>query len=146
MRAAALFLVSLAACTVPDSDDVIVRLYDFELFQATVQPVIANSCGNPSCHGRPERAFSIFSQRNWRLDADQLYLPTPLSDEELEHNFISASLQVDDGDDLRQSLLLLKPLGDVANTYHGGGTVFADQTDRSYRAILAWIESGPHEQ
>ncbi|MCP4446871.1 MAG: hypothetical protein GY811_16205 [Myxococcales bacterium] len=142
MRIVAILLMSLFACTGPESGDVPVQLYDFEVFESTVQPIIADKCGNPSCHGRPERAFSIFSERNWRLDDDQLYLPEPLSEEELENNFISTCMQIHDGNDFSDSLLLLKPLGDVAGTYHGGGTIFEDETDRSYRAIMGWLESG----
>ena len=141
---AVLMTMMLAGCSAPESGEVAVALYDHEVFATTVQPIIADKCGNPSCHGRPERAFSIFSERNWRLDYDELYLPVPLSEEELEHNLISTCLQIDE-DGSSQSFLLLKPLGDAAGTYHGGGVIFSE-TDRSYRAILSWIESGPDEE
>lgn len=146
MRGAAILLIVVAGCTSPDSGEEEIPLLDYEFFATTVQPILGAKCGNPSCHGRAERAFSIFSQRNWRNDERELFLSTPLSEEEMEHNFISSSLQVDARYIASESFLLLKPLGDLADTYHGGGIIFSDETDRSYRTLLNWIENGSNAQ
>ena len=131
-----------SACSLPDGDEEAVRWLDYEQFAVDVQPILAEHCGNPSCHGRPDRAFSLYSHRNWRVDPDELFLPSPLTSDELAHNYTSACVQSSETDNPEDTMLLLKPLGDVSGTYHGGGTLFADTTDRSYRIVLNWLESG----
>jgi len=140
---ALLVLAALAvACSVPASDDVEVRWLGYDDFVESVQPVLARACGNPSCHGRPERALSIYSTERWRADRDRLFLVEPLTATELEHNYTASCVLVTEAGLPAEALLLRKPLGSRAGVYHGGGDVFDGVTDRDYRKLLQWVEKG----
>lgn len=137
--------IALAACGAVDRDDVAVRWLDYDVFVTEVQPVLAEKCGNPSCHGRAERAFSIYSHRNWRQDPAALYLPDALTSDELAHNYEASCVLVSEVAAPQETLLLKKTLGNSAGIYHGGGAIF-DESDRWYRILLAWVEKGWTEQ
>ncbi len=131
----------LFACEEPGSENVAVRWLDYEVFVEDVQPVLAEMCGNPSCHGRPDRAFSIYSQRNWREDPDLLFRPDELSSAELNHNYEGSCVLVSEAAGAEDTLLLKKSLGKAAGVYHGGGAVL-EESDRSYRILLDWVKKG----
>ena len=149
MRAAPLALVVAiasplwsAGCTNQSSETEDVRWLDYGRFRTSVQPILAERCGNSSCHGRPERPLSIYSPRRWRADASRTHLDEPLSDAELDQNYTVSCVFADTGATPAGSLLLEKALGATGGRYHGGGVVFDGRTDRGYRAILSWIEEG----
>lgn len=110
---------------------------DREAFAAKVQPILIESCANPTCHGRPERGLSIYAPKRFRADPSRTHLDEPLTDEELEHNFCAASALVN-GDDVDASLLLRKAIGEHSGSYHGGGVVLDGVDDRRYRTLRAW--------
>jgi len=132
----------LGACAAPDPQEVPVRWLSLERFRVDVQPILAESCGNPSCHGRSDRPLSLYSVRGWRLDPAHTYLPEPLTEEEQVHNYTMSCVFVSEAASPEESLLLLKPLGASADRYHGGGVVFDGDSDRDYRTVLDWIEEG----
>lgn len=138
MAAAAL----LAACSVPVEDATAVRWLDADAFEADVQPILAARCGNPSCHGRPDRPFAVYSPLQWRADAARTHLPEPLTDDELAHNYTAACVFVTEAGWPDDALLLRKPLAEAAGTYHGGGPVFDGTSDDDYRTVRAWVEGG----
>jgi hypothetical protein len=148
MRTAAVIAVLLAGalqgsgCALPEADDQHVVWLDFPRYVAEVQPVLAARCGNPSCHGRPDRPFSIYSPLQWRADPARTYLREPLSEAELVANHAVACVLVTGAAAPEEALLLRKALGDAAGTYHGGGAAFDGPTDRDYRTVLGWIEAG----
>jgi hypothetical protein len=138
----AAFGCGIASCDVTEVDSVPVRWLDYPEFEAQVQPILAERCGNPTCHGRPERPFSVFSPLAWRLDAARTYLQEPLTEEELVHNYVSACVFASEADAPADAALVRKPLADTIGVYHGGGVIFDGRADRNYRAVHAWLENG----
>ncbi len=134
-------LLFAAACTVDNSEST-VRWLKYSSFKGDVQQVLSDKCGNPSCHGRADRPFSIYAPLNWRLDPERTFLTEPLSDEELRHNYTSSCVFVTEAEEPEDALLLRKPLGETADLYHGGGAIFEGTTDRDYRILLFWIQEG----
>lgn len=132
----------MTGCAGPASGDIDVRWLGYEEYVANVQPILAEACGNPSCHGRADRPFAIYSAKRWRADADRLFLDEPLTDDELEHNYSASCVFSTEAETPQDAMLLRKPLGSHAGAYHGGGDVFRGVTDRDYRKILQWIEQG----
>ncbi len=107
-----------------------------EAYADRAQPVFAARCANPSCHGSAERPFSVYAVHRRRLDGADVYLDTPLSDAELRHNLLQASVFLQGVGDASQSMLITKPLGG-----HAGVQVFVDTADYDYRQLHAWIEA-----
>ena len=138
----ALALAMCAGCAPAPADDTDVRWLGFDRFVVEVQPILAEACGNPTCHGRPERPLAIFSPGRWRADPDRLYLDEPLTADELEHNYTLSCVFSTEAELPRDAMLVRKPLAGAAGVYHGGGAVFDDTSDRSYRAIVTWLEAG----
>jgi hypothetical protein len=112
---------------------------DHAMFAERVQPVLAQRCANPSCHGNDRRALRVYATERFRLEPARLYLPEAISVEELARNescaaaFAHGILAADD------SLLLTKPL---EGSTHLGGAIFAGPDDRDYLVIRAWLQSG----
>lgn len=142
MRFTFIALAALGACSPAPAEDTEVRWLDLDRFAGEVQPILAEACGNPTCHGRPERPFAIFSQRQWRADRDRLFFDEPLTEDELVHNYTLSCVFSTEADEPADAMLIRKPLAGAAGVYHGGGPVFDGVTDRDYRAILAWLEQG----
>jgi len=126
-------------CVAPEDEEVVLRSYDYDRFVAEVQPILAARCANPTCHGRPERALSIYSPLAWRADSARTYLIEELGEDELEHNYDVSRALASESAAPEYCLLLRKPLGDAASTYHGGGDVFEGETDPDYRTMLDWL-------
>lgn len=112
---------------------------DVERFEALAQPVLAEACATPSCHGRAERPLRIFAPLRYRADPARLLLDEPLDPSEIDLNYGRTRAFLDDADPER-SLLLCKPLGESAGGCdHAGGEIFADETDRGFAALEAWV-------
>lgn len=141
-RSSALSL-ALAACSAPSQGEASVVWLDRATFAAKVQPVLAARCGSPECHGRPERALSIYSPLRWRADPARLELDEPLSTAELDHDYVASCISASAGDPWDAPALTRKALGDKAGVYHGGGAIFDGTADPDYQALAAWIAAGP---
>lgn len=116
---------------------------DRGVYVATIEPILVTRCANPSCHARPERPFSLYAPGMRRLDSARDFLPDePLLAAEVEHNYQAASAFAGMAAGPEDTLLVRKPLGDLAGTYHGGGAVFDGTKDRAYRAVLDWVRQG----
>ncbi len=110
-----------------------------ERFTAEVQPVLAEACANPTCHGHEDRPLRIYAPMRHRLRPEEVLADTPLDTDELQLNYDRVLGFLDDADPGR-SMLLLKPLApDAGGAEHEGGEVFADETDRGYAALRAWV-------
>jgi hypothetical protein len=142
VRLAGLALVLLVGCQLADVEDVQLRDFDYADFVDQVQPVLDELCANPSCHARAERALSIYSTRAWRANVDETYLPTELSDAELRHNYQACIVMTAEAAQPHEARLLRKSLGQQAFTYHGGGEIFADTSDRDFRVLHNWVSGG----
>lgn len=108
-------------------------------FVELAQPVLAERCANPSCHGDASRPLSLFAVRRHRLDPRDVYLETPLSDEEVAHNFAQTAAFLEGVSRASDSLLLRKPLA-RDGVAHRGGAVFPDDGDYGYQRLRAWID------
>jgi len=124
-------------CSDPEGGTIPLRSLDRDAFVTVVQPILAERCSNPSCHGRSDRPFSIYAAMRFRLDPARRYLDEPLWPSELEHNYLACVIFSTEADQPSDALLLAKPL--AAKRYHGGGTVFDSDDDPDYRRILEWI-------
>ncbi len=130
---ALLLTLQLLGCSAAEPSDGRVAFLDRTVFEQSIQPDLSAACANASCHGRPERALSLYAARHWRADPTRLHLDEPLSSAELDHNYsVSCAMAWAD------ELLLRKPLAHHADTYHGGGAVFDGVTDERYRALRDW--------
>ena len=124
----------LLGCAGPEPGLEPVPRPDRAAFAATVLPILIEHCANPSCHGRPERALSLFAPLKFRADPARTWLVEPLSPGEIEHDYRATAALIDPRDP-DGSLLLQKAL---ARTYHGGG-VTLEAEDVPHRALRAWI-------
>lgn len=141
MRPRWLLALALVSCSTPQ-DTERVPLLDRATFERDVQPVLASRCANPTCHGRPERALSVYAPLQWRADPLRTHLPEALTPQELDHNYAASCALAALPSADENALLARKPLGDAGGLYHGGGAVFDGPTDASYRTIAAWIARG----
>ena len=137
-----LAVLLLCGCVSPTDDVQRVRSFDYDSFVTDVQPILADLCGNPTCHGRIERPLSIYSALSWRADPEHTFLREELDEEELQHNFTVSSVLASETDAPEESLLLRKTLGEVAGTYHGGGVIIETTTHPDYRTMLRWVQTG----
>lgn len=142
IRAVLVIVLGLVACAEPEPAPEPVIWLDATVFEREILPILGERCGNPSCHGRSDRPLAIYSPGRWRADPARVFLPEPLTAEELEHDYAVACVFAAHGGSVEDAPLLLEPLGAGAGVYHGGGAVFAGTTDRDYRALAAWIEAG----
>jgi hypothetical protein len=124
-----------------------VPVLDYELFVSDVQVIFVERCGNPACHGRPERPFSVFGPEWYRADPSRTFLDEPLTDAEVLANYERAcafSLGISDPTDC---LLLRKPLALAAGGVgHLGGEVWSDRDDTEARVVEAWLATAGQEQ
>lgn len=140
MRGLALIAAFLTAGCLDTDAMVTVPTADYDAFVSEVQPVLAERCGNPSCHGLSGRPLEVFAVHLHRLDPANVHRDLPLAPAELRANYLRASAFFLDGDRPEESPLLLKPLGqDAGGSEHSGGTQFADIAEADYRALLSWI-------
>ena len=114
---------------------------DLTQFSASVQPVLAARCADPTCHGRDDRPLAVYATRRFRMDPDRVFLEEPIDAEETAANARSvASFMIDSGAD--DCLVLRKPLAETeGGAHHLGGEIFSTRDDREYRALRAWLES-----
>ena len=124
-------VASLASCA-PSQGEVPIAMLDRNEFATRVQPILAERCANPSCHGRPDRPLSLYAPLRHREDPNRVFLDEPLTDAELRHNWAASCAQ---GEALAQ-----KPFGEPGGSYHGGGVVFDGPTDEGYRTLRAWLD------
>lgn len=141
-RVAALVALALLACVAPEPPNVPIRWLDDQRFVAEIQPILADRCANPTCHGRPERPLSLYAPGQFRADPARTHSGEPLTAEELEHNYTLACIFSSEAAWPEDSALVRKPLGEHAGVHHGGGAVFEGTGDRHYRIVLGWIHGG----
>lgn len=136
-------LVLAPACITPPTGDRDLPALDFEVYENDVQPILAERCANPTCHGRADRPLSIYAPGRYREDPSRTYLHEPLTEEELVVNYLGAcafSLGITDPGDC---LLLRKPLAvDAGGAGHVGGDVWMAEDDAEYRVVEAWLAGG----
>lgn len=132
-------LVWVAACAGPGVGSEPLEVGAMERFTAEVEPVLEERCASGGCHGRVERPLSLYAPGQLRADRERLYLDEPLTAEELAHNARRLAAFAH-GVEAAGSLALRKPLAqEEGGCWHGGGDVFADDTDPGYRAIAGWL-------
>lgn len=108
----------------------------WDLFVSQAEPVLAERCANPSCHGNDARPLSLFATHRHRLAPEERFLDTPLSEEELTRNYWRAAAFVVGLTDPGECQLLTRP-----STEHAGVRVFADESDYDYERLSEWVEA-----
>ncbi|MCP4808879.1 MAG: hypothetical protein GY913_06505 [Proteobacteria bacterium] len=137
-------LLLLACAIEPGTMDL--PLGDLERFEQDVQPVLVPTCSSPSCHGDASRPFELYGVHQHRADPDEVYLDTPLRDDEVWHNFVRLSALNTGLVEAELSLALAKPLDpDAGGVPHEGGAWFSTTDDWDYLLLRAWIEDSLEE-
>lgn len=142
MRLAFAMLVAavLAGCIGTPEGSTSVPVLDYDAYVSDVQPIFVERCGNPTCHGRPERPFAVYAPERYRADPARTFLDEPLSGDELLANYESACAFSVHISDPTTCLLLSKPLAiDAGGAGHLGGDVWLDREDPEYRTVEAWL-------
>lgn len=140
MRADALFAVFVAplvACG-PGAGVRELAIGPMDEFVRAVAPVLDGRCAQGGCHGRPDRPFVLFAPGVYRLDASRTHLAEDLTPQEHELNATRVAAWAD-ADRPDESLVLSKPL--AGGAFHGGGEVFAGETDPDYVVLRDWIRT-----
>jgi hypothetical protein len=138
-----LVLALAAGCSSgPEPRETQLRPLDYQGFLLQVQPILLQSCSNPSCHANSERPLSLFAPLGWRADPELTFRLEPLSKEELWHNYSVSCALASEGENPADTLFLRKPLAQHARTYHGGGAVFDGTADARWRVLKAWVALG----
>ncbi len=113
---------------------------DYSYFVNVAQPVLAADCSNPSCHGAAERPLELYAVHQHRVDPDDVFLDTPLTDVELWRNFVRSRAFALDARDPADASLVRKPLDPAeGGTKHVGGIQYGDTDNPGYQALLTWI-------
>lgn len=135
-----LFALLLAGC-VPDAQSIdIDDEAGFAAFESSVQPILADRCANPSCHGAVGRPLQLYAAGWHRLDPADLHSMDGLNEEELRLNYSRASGFVQEAAQTGQCHLLTKPLAESAGgAAHGGGAQFEDQAEPDYLTLQGWV-------
>ena len=137
---AALLTGLVAGCIGSPGGSLEVPVLDFPSFQSDLQPILGERCGNPSCHGRPDRPFSVHCAGRWRADPHRTFLDEPLSPEEMIADYARACGFAVGIRAPGDCLLLKKPLAVAADGVgHLGGDVWIDTRDPEYRVVEAWL-------
>ncbi len=111
---------------------------DFGLFVTEIQPLISESCANPSCHGDAKRPWQTFAVHQHRLDPADVFIDNPLSERELWLNYTRTIAFVGPTDEP----LLRKPLAPTkGGSDHVGGVQFESTDEYDYQVLQAWIET-----
>ena len=115
---------------------------DWDMWVDEVQPVLAEHCANPSCHGNVDRPLEVFAVHRHRLDPADTYLDAPLTTEELTVGYEKARAMIVPGEYADDCLLLRKPEPThLGGAPHQGGVQFeAPEYDPDYQALRVWIE------
>lgn len=114
---------------------------DLTQFAASVQPVLAARCADPTCHGRDDRPLAVYATRRFRMEPERVFLEEPIDADEIAANARSvASFMI--GSRADDCPVLRKPLAESeGGAHHLGGEIFTTRDDREYRALRAWLSS-----
>ncbi len=137
----ALALFAVAAGCGPPPGERPLRLGPLDEFARSVEPVLESRCAQGGCHGRPDRPLALYAPGVYRLDLARTHLAERLSDEEIERNAVRLAALVE-APPTERSLALTKPLAVAAGgVHHGGGEVFANESDPDYQRMLGWLRA-----
>ncbi len=135
-------LVLAGACVDAGDTEPLPIAGGLDAFLELAQPVLAARCANPSCHGNADRPLAVYAVHRHRMDPRDVYVDTPLSDEELRHNFVQASVFLLGVRDASQCPLLTRPLAvEAGGSGHASVAIFAGTADYDYQRLHAWIEA-----
>ncbi len=133
-------LFALGGCAELDAADTLTEP-DFEYFVEHVQPVLSSRCANPSCHGDSTRPLEVFAVHAHRLNPADVFVDAPLTEEELQMNYLRACGFLAIDGPASDSMIMLKPLAQEAGGgRHFGGAQFMDADAAGYRALETWID------
>jgi hypothetical protein len=143
VRSVAMLLATLATACAVEPTTLDIPNADPKVFEEKVYPVLLADCGFNTCHGNPERFFSVFGPGRARLDpmTGAFDPPTP---SELAHSYARAESMLIGPRGPRSSLLIRKPVP-IAQGGAGhkgddlwGGTVYDTVDDPHFVTIYSW--------
>jgi len=137
---AAVCAVTLAGCISGPGELAPFSDVDIERYRDEIQPILAERCANPTCHGNVRRPLRIFAVHQHRLDAELVPMDGVLDDEELGQNLrrVLAFIITAGSDEV---LLTQKPLSRAAGgVKHEGGVQFADTEELEYKTLRRWAQ------
>lgn len=136
---ASLTLVT-ASCVEGPGPGIGVTHVDYERYVDEVQPIFAEHCANPSCHGTEDRPLEVYAVHRHRLDPDDVFLDAPLTSQELRLGFERTRALLVPGESASAALLVRKPLPEsYGGAPHAGGVQFGDTWSEDYLTLWAWI-------
>lgn len=128
-------------CSIPQQGEEAIVSLDRGVYEASIEAILQVRCANPSCHGRVDRPFSMYTPGRFREQAERVFLDEPLSEAEKDHNFWTANTFANLGPEpAAQRVLVQKPLGTAL--HHEGGAVFSSEKEGDARRLITWIEAG----
>lgn len=149
-RAAALALVTLAACAI--ENDPAPQALDAAFFRCEVEPVLAASCAFLACHGAPERPLRLYAPNRLRLDVSEAQRAVALSRAEHDANYRAALRFAQPAAGYAEPLLVVKPLDEaLGGAFHrgaddyGGGDVFVDAADPRLATLREWARGATED-
>jgi hypothetical protein len=140
-----LLVLAFAGCATDLDAPAQVTPLDREYFRCNVQPVIEARCSFPACHGSARRPFQMYGVGRMRYGVGWDRPTAPLTQKELDDNFVVASgFTTTTG--TGEAWLLAKPLDTSAGGYfhrgatlYGNGDVFMTRADTGYQMLANWI-------
>lgn len=134
-------LLVVASACVDDTGYEDIPEADYGVFVDRVQPVLAERCANPSCHGTVRRPLEVYAPSFHRADPEMVHSSDPLTDAELRANFDRSRAFILGAERPLDTLLLSKPLAIAAGgTGHADVEVFETRDDTEYVRMLDWVE------
>ena len=126
------------ACAAVDTDGVeALATPSRATFTDEAEPLLEKRCADGACHGM-DRPYSLYAIGQRRQVAADIYSPKPLTDAEIDANYV-ATLGFLDAPRPVDTTLLRKALGQGGPGGHRGGVVFEAPSDPECRAIVRWI-------
>ena len=135
--------VALSGCALPVQREEPVLPLDRATFDVQVEPILERRCGTAACHGQAVRGLVVYAPLQYRADPERTWSVEPLTEPEVRHNFVAAMVSARLPAWSGGSMFLQKPLADRVGEYHGGGVIFADETDRDFLVLRDWVEQAP---
>ncbi len=141
-----LLAVLIAGCIDDLELQTVMLTADAERFAAEVQPILAQRCANPSCHGSADRPLELFAVHQHRLDPTDVYRDDPLTEQELSANFTRSCGFMIDLDRAMDCLLVRKPLARGAGGMgHAGGVQYSGLDEPELQVVIHWIQDAFEE-
>ena len=108
-------------------------------FEARAYPVLMRDCAFAGCHGDSDRLLQVYGPGRTRISAD-LETYDPPTKEEIDASYSRARSFLQHDGDIRNSLLLHKPIQGSAHFAidNNGRNVYQGGEDPGFQTLLSW--------